>query len=107
MGSHVYKVTNANPPKPGNPTNVAVSSQNLGIGDGLTISWANTANATSYRVNLVCTTNSAYSQSATVGGTSASFSLRQPGFIRLTLRQSIPQEAAVKRFPLPVRFIKM
>lgn len=79
VGSHVYKVTNANPPKPGNPTNVAVSSQNLGIGDGLTISWANTANATSYRVNLVCTTNSAYSQSATVGGTSASFSLRQPG----------------------------
>ena len=38
VGSHVYKVTNANPPKPGNPTNVAVSSQNLGIGDGLTIS---------------------------------------------------------------------
>ena len=79
IGSHVYRVTNANPPKPGNPTNVAVSSQNLGIGDGLTISWANTANATSYRVNLVCTTNSAYSQTATVGGTSASFSLRQPG----------------------------
>lgn len=72
-------------PTPGAPSNVSLKNSDLGKGDVLTVNWGAGSNASSYAVNLTCTTNSAYNQSKEVGGTSASFTLNNTGTYKVSV----------------------
>lgn len=73
---------------PNAPTNISLNKSEMGIGDAITVSWNASSGATSYNVRLICTTNSAFNQSATVGGTNASFSLNHAGSYRVEVSAS-------------------
>lgn len=71
---------------PSAPGSVSVSSTDIGLGDALTTSWTGVANASNYTVDLQCTTNSAFNQSKTVGGTTTSFVISNPGIYRVAVK---------------------
>ena len=54
---------------PNAPSNVNLNKNDIGLNDGLSVTWNASSGATSYDVNLVCITNSANNQSKSVGGT--------------------------------------
>lgn len=70
---------------PNTPANVKITKTDIGIGDSITANWSASLGASKYKVQLTCTTNSAYSQSTTVGGTSASFSIKNEGTYKVSV----------------------
>lgn len=82
--------------KPNAPSYVSLGSSDVGIGDAISASWPAVSGAADYQVNLICTTNSAFNQSKSVGGTSASFAVRNPGTyqIRVAARNSSGSSSA-------------
>lgn len=87
-GAHVYKCQEATVVKPSAPSGIRLNSSDVGIGDAITAAWDASAGAAQYTVRLTCTTNSAASQSLTVGGTSASFSIHEPGTYQISVTAS-------------------
>ena len=77
--SYIYNI-NVTPQA---PTNIRVNKSDLGIGDALTASWNASSGATRYDVRLICITNSAYNQSTSMSGTSASFSIKSVSYTHL------------------------
>lgn len=71
---------------PNAPSNVNLNKNDIGLNDGLSVTWNASSGATSYDVNLVCITNSANNQSKSVGGTSASFSITKVGTYKINVR---------------------
>lgn len=78
-----YDWSTASISKPAAPGNLKIGAADLGIGDSLSVSWSAPAGATGYNVQLQCTTNSAYNQTKSVGGTSTSFILNHSGTYRI------------------------
>lgn len=88
LGGHVYKCSETTVVTPSAPSGIRLSSADIGIGDAINASWTASAGAAQYKVQLVCTNNSAYNQSLTVGGTSASFAVSAPGTYRVSVSAS-------------------
>ena len=78
-----YDWSTASISRPAAPGNLKIGAADLGIGDSLSVSWSAPAGATGYNVQLQCTTNSAYNQTKSVGGTSTSFILNHSGTYRI------------------------
>ncbi len=76
------------PVTPATPKNISINKTEMGIGDAITATWSGSSGATKYNVNLVCTSNSVYNQSQSVGGTAASFSIKNPGTYKVTVSAS-------------------
>ena len=87
-GGHVYKNMAATVVTPAAPASVSLGSENLGIGDALNVSWTASAGADQYQVQLICSENSAYNQSQTVGGTGASFAISAAGTYQVRVSAS-------------------
>lgn len=81
----VYLGDKPKPTPPQAPTNIRIDKTDIGLGDGITVSWNASSGATAYNVNLVCTTNSANNQSKSVGGTSTSFSINKAGTYKISV----------------------
>lgn len=78
-----YDWSTASISRPAAPGNLKIGAADLGIGDSLSVSWSAPTGATGYNVQLQCTTNSAYNQTKSVGGTSTSFILNHSGTYRI------------------------
>lgn len=87
-GGHVYKSLSSAAVVPGAPSGVRAGAADFGIGDAVNVSWNASAGASQYQVRLVCSSDSAYDQTKTVGGNSASFALNAPGSYQVTVSAS-------------------
>ena len=78
-------IDDSKPIVPSSPSGVRLNMTDIGLGDALTVSWNASSGATSYNVNLVCTTDSANNQSKSVSGTSTSFSITKAGSYKVNV----------------------
>jgi surface antigen len=73
--------------KPAAPTSAALSPSNVGIGDTISASWASASSADSYLVQLICTSNGAYSVAEMeVSGTTTAYALNNAGTYKIAVR---------------------
>ena len=87
---HVYQLESAPATvvKPSAPSNVKMSSADVGLNDAIAASWSAVSGASSYNVTLTCTTNSAYNQSKSVTGTNVSFQAAHAGTYKVSVTAS-------------------
>ncbi len=84
----VYLPSAPKPTPPATPSNVRFNKSDIGRGDVLTANWNASSGASRYNVTLTCVSNSAYNQSTSTGGTSASFTINNPGTYRVSVSAS-------------------